>query len=479
MSAFRVGALGLLALLSLAAPALAQDELTTGEPLPPPSLTPEEEGLLFPIDVIFTNLPGDPSSAVPGLVGVSFGPGTSGFDRPFGSPNGNWILSADTDLPTTEDEVILVNGTLGAREGTLAPWTGGENVGLVDTKLGINDSGNWVFATNTDGPTTGDEYLVSVMGGIFAAAAQEGQPGPLAGSTWGSTIDSGVIAGDNTIGLSSDALGGVPSTEDDVLVLGAGVLAQEGVTMPGGQLGMELWENFDLDDFWLTADGSSWLAQGDLTGDTTTDGVVAVDGTVVVQEGVVLPGSGFAEPVDTSGIVGVWMDPAGNWFVRGNNDVSEQDWIYRNGAVLATLGDPILHGSAESWTDAEFADCFFLHVGSSSGNYVLGGVSDGPTPTNGVLVLNQSIAFVRESDPLDLDGNGLFDDDVFFNTFGNDDGILTDDGLFYFVATLKDGAGTVIGQGFLVADLSSIGTPIFEDGFESGDTGAWSSQTGG
>ena len=488
MNAFRVGALGLLGLLVVAAPATSQDELTTGDPVPPLALTPEEEGLLFPIAVIFTNLPGDPSSEVPGLPGVHFGPGTGSthFDRPFGSPNGNWILSADTDLPTTEDEVILVNGALAAREGTAAPWAVGENVGLIDTKLGINDSGNWVFATNTDGPTTADEYMVSVVGGVFAAAAQEGQAGPLGGSTWGSTIDSGVVASDNTIGLSSDALLGVPTTEDDVLVLGATLLAQEGMTIPQGQLGTEFWENFDVDDFWISADGSTWLAQGDLTGDTLTDGIVAVDsglaeggGGVVVQEGVVLAGSGFAEPVDTSGIVGVSMDPAGGWFVRGNNDVSEQDWIYRNGAVLATLGDPILHGSAESWTDAEFSDCFFLHVGSSSGNYVLGGVSDGPTPTNGVLVLNQSIAFVRESDPVDLDGNGLFDDDVFFNTFGNDDGVLTDDGLFYFTATLKDGAGTVIGQGYFVADLSSIGTPIFEDGFETGDTSAWSSQTGG
>lgn len=469
----RACALGALALLLAAGPGLAQDELATGEPQPPLPPTPEELDSLFPLEVVFTDFVGDPTSAVPGLPGATF----QSFDRPFGSPNGNWILSADTDLATTQDEIVLVNGSLAAQEGTAAPWTAGELIGLIDTKLGINDAGDWVFATNTDGATTADEYVVSVSGGIFTAAAQEGQPGPVGGSSWGATLDSGVVTASGTVGLAG-SLTGVPTTEDEVLVLGAAVLGQQGVTIPGGQLGTEFWEFFDTDDFFVSADGSHWIVQGDLTGDSNTDDVVAVDGVVVVQEGVVLPGSGFAEPVDLSGIVGVWMDPAGNWFVRGNNDVSEQDWIYRNGAVLVKTGDPIWPGSAESWTDAEFADCFFFHVGNSLGNFVLGGVTDGPTTANGVLVFNNRFVVARESDPIDLDGNGMFDDDVFINTFGNDDGVLTDDGMLYFTVTLKDGTGVGIGDGFFRVDLSSIGTPIFDDGFESGDTSAWTTTAG-
>jgi uncharacterized repeat protein (TIGR01451 family) len=409
--------------------------------------------------VIHTNLAGDPTAQVPGFPGIEFGPGTgtTHFDRPFGSPNGNWILSADTTFPTTEDEVILVNGAVVAREGTAAPWTAGELTGLIDTKLGINDAGQWVFATNTDGPAGADEYIVLFSGGTFTAAAQEGQPaGPIVGATWGGTLDSGVVASGGAVGLSSDLLGGVPATQDDVLVLGPALLAQEGVTVPPGQLGAEAWENFSLEDFWVSADGSGWLAQGDLLGATTTDEVVAVNGTVVVQEGVILTGSGFANPVDSGGIVGVHMDPAGNWYVRGNNDATEDDWIYGNGAVLATLGDPIYAGSPEVWSDAEFTDCFFFHVGNGNGDFVLGGVSDGPTTANGVLALNLTDEVVRESDAFDLDGNGMFDDDTFFNTFGNDDGVLTDAGFLYFTATIKNGAGTVVGQGFFRADLTTL-----------------------
>lgn len=448
--------LALLVLLTqTTAPLLSQDGLApAGVPTPSPELL----GPVVPISVIYTNLPGDPTAQVPGHPGIEFGPGTgtTHFDRPFGSPNGNWILSADTTYATTEDEVILVNGAVVVREGTPAGWTGGaENVGLIDTQLGINDAGQFVFTTATNGPAATNDYVVLFSGGVFTAAAQEGQPIPaLPPATYDDTVESAVIASDGTVGLSADGIdGGPPTTEDDILVLGATLLAQEGVTVPAGQIGTEFWENFDLNDFFISADGSSWLVQGDLTGSTATDGVVVVDGTVVVQEGVILAGSGFLDPVDTSGIVGVHMDAGGNWFVRGNNDVSEQDWIYRNGAVIATLGDPIFTGSAEVWTDAEFGDCFFLHVGNANGDYVIGGVSDGPTVANGVLVLNGTDEVVRESDPFDLDGNGMFDDDTFFNTFGNDDGVLTDAGLFYFTASIKDGSGTVIGQGFFVADL--------------------------
>lgn len=453
-NAARALALSLSLGLLLPAAPRAQEGPGTDAAVPPPV---GQLGVV-PISVIFTNLPGDPTAQVPGHPGIEFGPGTgtTHFDRPYGSPNGNWILSADTTYPTTEDEVILVNGAVVVREGTPAGWTGGaENVGLIDTQLGINDAGDYVFTTNTDGPTTADDYVVLFSSGVFTAAAQEGQPIPaLPPATYDDTLESAVVSSTGTVGLSADLIdGGPPTSQDDILVLGATLLAQEGVTVPSGQVGAETWENFDLNDYFIAADGSSWLVQGDLNGATATDGVVAVDGAVVVQEGVILAGSGFPDPVDLAGIVGVHMDPGGNWFVRGNNDVSEDDWVYRNGTVVATLGAPIFTGSIEVWSDAEFADCFFFHIGNSAGDYVIGGVSDGPTASNGVLVMNGTDEVVRESDPIDLDGNGMFDDDTFFNTFGNDDGVLTDDGLLYFTATIKNGAGTVIGQGFFVADL--------------------------
>jgi hypothetical protein len=419
------------------------------------------------ITVIFTNLPGTPSAQVPGLTGAEFGPGGAGFDRPFASPNGNVILSADTTLATTEDEVILLNQVVVAREGTPTGVPGSPDlVGFIDTRLAVNDAGEFAYATNTDAATTADEVIVKVGAGAASFAAREGDPVTgVAGATWGANLNTPVLAADGTVGLVGVGLVGPPTGQQAIVHYGAGAIAQSGVTVPGDQLGSEFWEAFDMDDFWISTDGSRWLAQGDLTGATSTDDVVVVDGAVVVQEGVPLAGTGFAEPVDLNGIVGASMAPGGRWFVRGNNAVTEIDWIYSNGAVLATLGQPVAGDPAETWSDADFADCFFLHVGDAAGNYVIGGVSNGPAASNGVLVLNGDEVIAREGDPIDVDGNGLYDDDAFFNTFGNDDAVLTDDGLFHFVATIRNGAGTQTGQGFFVAS-TVLAERIFADGFE-------------
>lgn len=419
------------------------------------------------ITVIFTNLAGTPSAQVPGLPGAEFGPGAGGFDRPFASPNGNVVLTADTTLATAEDEIVLLNDVVVAREGTPTGVAGSPDlVGLIDTRVAVNDAGDVAYATNTDADITADEVIVKISAGTATYAAREGEAIPgLSGGVWGVNLNSTVLASDGRVGLAAPTITGVPIDQNDVLVLDAAILAQSGVSLPSGQVGNEFWEAFDPDDFWISADGSRWLAQGDLAGNADTDDVVVVDGVVVVQEGVPLAGTAFLEPVDLSGIVGVSMAPGGRWFVRGNNDVTEVDWVYSNGALLATLGDPVAGDPAETWTDAEFSDCFFLHVGDSFGNYVIGGVSTGPTASNGLLVLNGEEVIAREGDPIDIDGNGVFDDDAFFNTFGNDDGALTDAGLFYFVATIRNGAGAQIGQGYFVA-ATVLTERIFADGFE-------------
>ena len=315
---------------------------------------------------IYTNIPGDKSSQVPGLPGVFFDPGSSDFDRPYGSPNGTWAITANADLSTTMDELLIVRGKLVAQEGTPAEFAPGENVGFLDTKIAVNDAGQYVFTTNTNGPTTADEYVVAgIVGGAQMTVVKEGDsasPPLAAGAMWDEPLDSPVILADGTVGFAADGIDGIPTTNDDVLVIGSTILAQKGITIPTGQIGNEPWENYDINDFFVTPDGLHWLAQGDLTGSSTTDDVVVVDGAVVVQEGVILPGSGFSEPVDSSGIVGCFLAPNGTYFVRGNNDITEQDWVYSNGAVIAAVGLPLQQGALELWDDRTYRCGVLLHV---------------------------------------------------------------------------------------------------------------------
>lgn len=423
-----------------------------------PQQTPQAIGPLT-ITAIYSNIPGHPTAAVPGLPGVEFEPGTGTlhFDRVFGSPNGNWVLSANNNSASaTDDEMVLVNNVVRAREGF--PWPGGaENIGLIDTTLGINDAGQFAFATNTDAATTADEVIVAISAtNVVTVTAREGNPVPgLAGVTWGITIDTPSVATNGDVALHGNSLIGTVTGQNEAIFLGNTVIAQTGVSIPTGAV--DAWDNFDVEDYRITPDSLNWLANGDLLGSTSTDDVVVVNGTVVIREGSVLPGTTFPDPVDLSGIVGVHLAPNGDWYARGNNDVSEDDWVYGNAGLLATLGQPIFTGATELFDDATFADGFFLHVGNGNGDYVIGGVTDAVNiSANAVLVLNNEAVIARENDPIDLNGNGIFDDDTYIHTFGNDDGYLSDAGIFYFVANIRNGAGTVTGQGFFSIDLSSL-----------------------
>lgn len=408
------------------------------------------------VTVIYTDLATSPTSDVPGFPGANF----VLFDRVFGSPNGNWAITAATDLPTAEDEVLVVNDVVRAREGTtFSPLT--VTITTLDTKLGINDAGEVVYAVNSSGDVAIDEFILSHDGVTNTIVAQEGDPTglpTLPGTTWGAILETPAITSDGTVGFSADTVIGVPTTQDDMLILGSTVLAQEGVTVPTGQLGTETWENFNIDDFFVSADGTQWIGQGDLTGATATDGIVAVNGAVVIQEGVILPGSGFPDTVNMTNVT-PHMTAGGQWYVRGSNNVSNHDWVYGNGAVIAQRGAPIYTGATEIFTDTAYSPTFFLNVGNGVGDYVIGGVSNELTTSDGILVYNNTSVIARENDPIDIDGNGTYDDNAFFNTFGNDDGHLTNDGIFYFVATIRDVGGVVIGDGFFSVDLSGGGTP--------------------
>ena len=83
-------------------------------------------------------------------------------------------------------------------------------------------------------------------------------------------------------------------------------------------------------------------------------------------------------------------------------------------------------------------------------------MSDAPDTSNGVLVANGEMEVAREGEPLDIDGNGLFDDNAYINTFGDDDAVLTDGRMLYLVITMRDDAGASIGDAFVSVDLTSI-----------------------
>lgn len=368
-------------------------------------------------------------------------------------------MSADTDLATTADEVILTGSIPGlsssvvVQEGTTL-LVGTDPAGLIDRNLGINNAGQYVFATNHNGLTTEDEVIVK-WDGSFSYQGQESKEVPgFPTEFYGTSMNSSSIWSDGSTSFHAPSTTGALGIDfDDFLVAGGVVLAQEGVTVPGNQAGgaTEAWDIFDTDDFYSNS-SSQYIIQGDLTGATTGDDVVVVNGDVVLQEDSFAPG--MSSPILT--LTEVYMSSSGDWMSRGSND-DGQDWIVMNGTTIAATGDAIPGGLlGETFSDAPFSATFFSMVADNNGNFVIGGTTSNADPlADAVLVYNNQFVLARQGDPVDLDGNGLFDDDAYINIFNNDDAFLTDAGDYWFTADLMNGAGTGIGQAVIYMQIPS------------------------
>jgi hypothetical protein len=160
------------------------------------------------------------------------------------------------------------------------------------------------------------------------------------------------------------------------------------------------------------------------------------------------------------------MTGNGDWFARGDL-TDDSDWAMRNGTVVAYSGDPIVSGATELWGDALAA-----LAGNTVGDWVLAGNTDNADPDlDSVVVLNGTTVLLREGDGVDLDGNGVADDGAEISGFSPNDLVLGADLTLLAFVTLRDStSGTALGDAFVVLG----GSAIFADGFESGDTSAWS-----
>ncbi|MAS93967.1 MAG: hypothetical protein CMO55_12300 [Verrucomicrobiales bacterium] len=407
---------------------------------------------------IHHNISGATGTKVPGLSGVDFqlGETLNVFDRMHVAPGGPMIFTANTD-DSGNPQTVVSEGKALLTEGDMLPFNS-ETVDIIDRTVRINDDGLVTIVVDTDGPIALDSYILtgSVASGL-SKAIQEGDSidPPFPGDIHKGFLRSPVITADGTIGYLAEVFD-LPSDNDRVIMLGTTLIAQERVTVPGGQAGTETWEDFEIDDYHVSADGNHHILLGELTG-AGSKFIVAVDGKIVLQDLTIIPGSGFGSPIASYTIGDVFMDAAGNWFARGSND-DNTDWIVRNGKVIAATGQPIVPGSSELWEDASFALGFRTMSGNSRGDYIYGGFTD-----NVALLEREVLIFsdkfgnaqevLRAGDPIDLDGNGMFDDNTTVKSFNGPIGI-TDDRTIYAIVTV-DNDGGPDGQAIITAQLDT------------------------
>lgn len=411
------------------------------------------------IEVIFTEVPGHPTAQVPGAKDLGGNPVSTEFKAMelFSvSPDGSeWVLKARNWLGSDLESMLLkgsgTSGSVFAQEGQ--PVHDGAPGEIYDffgsSPPYFNEIREFCYTARArGGVSTIKQKGIHYDGVTYTIVREESDPAlglldqppdPSGDELFGNSFGSMHVLNDGTFGYQDGTIKNLYYTRYPAIFYNSTSFRQSGVSPVGGGT----WDSLDSNTFWTTPDGTTWIVEGDDEGSTAQDKILVVNDVVVLREGTTVPGSTMilADIFDSKLVAN------GYWYSRGD-DPNNDDWAVRNGTLVAKTGDAIVTGILENWTDV-----FYSFTGNQHGDWVLAGKTDnGDIQTDSVIVLNGTEVLVREGDPVDLDGNGVFDDDAFIGrgdatlgAFHPDDIFLTDDLVMYFLVSLRNAAGQDLG----------------------------------
>lgn len=410
------------------------------------------------IEVIFTKIPQSPTSLVPGALDANGLPANTRFraiDDFTLSPDGSaWMLRGQTQqVPLLESILIRGGGTSGtgfAQEGQPFPQGGISETYDLLGRGGFSSKNEFGFsAYSRGGAITPSVATIYWDGLLFNVQARSGDTvsglldvkGEVTGDELvGGFVDSAHLLDSGVVGAHFESFENIDVTRDRALVYGTTAFQQIDVSSVVGLngAGTEIWERWDEEPFQTTPDGRRWLALGKVQADNDIDSVLVVDGRIVLREGFAIPG---ASPV-VENIANGRVIPCGDWFARGT-DRANLAYALRNGLVIAQTGSPVPDEPGATWGDA-----FYGLSGNCAGAWALAGKTAAPAASDDVIAVTGIGVVVREGDPVDINGDGLFNDDAFIGrgnnaleAFAPDQIALSEDGVIYFIANLRNGAG--------------------------------------
>jgi hypothetical protein len=401
------------------------------------------------LDVIFTSVPGSPTSVIPGGGGgIRFRtPLVSMLDL-YASPSGShWIFKGFSDV---DDLDAMISGSGAA--GTLIAYEGdailsmpGMSFGFMDSDAHVSDQGVAVFGNRlAGGGTTSDEVLMRYSPGPGATVqVAEGSPapglidstGPSGDETLGNSLNSPVMLADGRIAFRADLINNIASDRRSALYLGEVVLMQEQTPLLG-----QIFDAPVSSTLRVTADGAHWMAEVDANplAIGTADALL-LDGAVVLQSGDPLGGASIDQIFDND------LRSPGNWTARGDY-VGDSDWAAHNGQLAFATGQTIQTALGTE----TIGDSISTFRASNTGDLLMVCNTSNPDPNlDTVMTLNGDTELAREGDAVDVNGDGVLNDNAFISGFGANDAFFGDDGFVYFLCTLRDGGAASLGSAFL------------------------------
>lgn len=439
-------------------------------------------------ELIVSTLASHPSAQVPGTT-------DSWLQTDFGqlckSPSGNrWIVQCAANLNGLGGEVVLTGAgttaSLAYRSDIEVPWLPAGSgffpvlVSVTD-QYAINDAGDIAFGADE----AGNEVVALRNSSGWSVKAREGATIPFdpAGRVWpGSGFDVAGVSVDGTqVSFRAASANTVPATTAvTYLVVNDAPVVATGTTIPTGQLTSPD-RAYDLAGdstyFRTSAGGTPWAAVASLSGATANDDIAVVSNAVVAQESFPFSTTSVNRRLGGADISG----NGAHWFMRGQDSGGTVNWAAKDGVVMATTGAPITStpGQTELWANQTgFGRTFFQITDNDAGNYIIVGGTNAAAPGNAVIVYNGSTVLFRQGAPIDVDNNGLYDDNVFgsmadtgselYTTF------LSNDGYVYTTVQIVDSAQVDLGEAVIrirvpsacVADFNGVGGVTVQDIFD-------------
>ncbi len=455
-----------------------------------------------PPRVLISSHAASSTSLVPGgLVDERFG---TDLGEVFRSPSGNrWIVAFRTTAVPARVGILTGSGTsvevdFIADGTTVLPWTSEPNLDFYQVAIpgagGITslDIDNGTYAINDAGDIaislreqiSQDRVIAKRVGGTWSVAVREGDDVPFDAGTdvWGGVLlPFGLSAsGADVFFRGVGTVGALPDAQDDFVVIGPTVI-QSGVTPVTGFPTRTYDSLGSGNDLRSGATAGTWIASGDMSGATTDDEVVVRSGSVVAQEGatlggLVVRGAGRLAAVNISG-------DGAHYIHRAQQLSGTIDFINRSGSVVAQRLGSILPASTDTWASfTNFSRTFLNADVNNAGQFtIFGGTLSGGANIARIVYNNERV-IISDRDPIDLNGNGLTDDNVFVDLNGGSGGelftqVLGNDGHVYVVARLVDsatpGAGTFLGEAIIrVPIVPGPSACNRADITDIGDTGA-------
>ncbi len=415
--------------------------------------------------VIFTKIPTHPTSIVPGakdLDGVDAVTNFRAMEDLIADPNrpGHWVLKARTQQGS-DMETCLIASRGGApfmlaQEGQFCP--GGDPAHRYDffaSAMGrYNTAGEHIFGfrarpnrSGTAGTLTDGQRIAVWDGTTITVRLKQGDlisglqdTGATGDERFGNSVGSAHLLDDGRIGTQDSTVSGIHTSRRPILAYNDVGFQQSNVSPVQAFDGSaSTFTTFLANTFYSTPDGAHWIVQGRRAGQALSDDLFAYDGTTLIETGSPVAGTS----VIASDVFAASILADGTWIARGD-DPSDNDWLVINNTMVAKTGDPITPGSNERW-----GNTFFAYAANTAGDWILIGNTDNPAADRDtVVVLNGETVLLREGDPLDLDGNGQFDDNVYIGRANSAnaaflaDGVqLTESGEVYMVVNIRDADG--------------------------------------